>query len=75
VPIPVSYKDIQVPTAYRADIIVESCVLLELKAAERLLPVHAAQVLTYLKHTGLRLGLLLNFNAERLALGIRRFIR
>jgi len=75
VAIEVSYKGIQVPTAYRADVIVEDCVMVELKAVERILPIHEAQMLTYLKHTGLRLGLLLNFNAPRLAAGIRRFLR
>jgi len=75
VPIEVVYKDVQIPTAYRADLIVENTVLVELKAVERLLPVHEAQILTYLKHTGLSLGLLLNFNTTRLALGIRRFVR
>jgi GxxExxY protein len=75
VPIRVSYKGVQVPTAYRADIVIEDCVLVELKAVDRLLPVHEAQILTYLRHTGLHLGLLLNFNCRRLALGIRRFVR
>jgi GxxExxY protein len=75
VAIEVSYKGIQVPTAYRADVIVEDCVLVELKAVDRLLPTHDAQILAYLKHAGIRLGLLLNFNVPRLAAGIRRFLR
>jgi GxxExxY protein len=57
-----------------ADIIVEGSVLLELKAVERLVPIHHAQLLTYLRLSGLRLGLLLNFNVPRLKDGIRRFI-
>ena len=74
-PVEVEYKGMVVPTAYRADIVVENTILMELKSVERLLPIHDAQVLTYLKHTGLHVGLLLNFNTSRLALGIRRFIR
>jgi GxxExxY protein len=75
VPIPLHYRGVDVASAYRADIIVEGSVLLELKAVEHLLPVHVAQVLTYLKLGRLRLGLLINFNVTRLQLGIRRLIR
>ena len=74
VPVPLSYRGIEVADAYRADIIVERSILLELKAVERLSRVHEAQVLTYLRWSGLRVGLLLNFNAVRLKDGIRRFI-
>jgi GxxExxY protein len=75
VPIPVTYKGSVTDFAYRADIIVEDKVLLELKAIEALLPIHEAQVLTYLKHSGLRVGILMNFNVLRLAKGLRRFVR
>ena len=75
VPIPIVYKGHRADFAYRADVVVENRVLLELKAVESLLPIHEAQVLTYLKHSGLRVGLLLNFNAARLKNGIRRFVR
>jgi GxxExxY protein len=74
VPVAVSYNGIEVADAYRADIIVEQSILLELKAVERLLSVHDAQILTYLRLSGLRVGLLLNFNVTRLKHGIRRFI-
>ena len=74
VPIEIHYKGLHLPAAYRADVVVEDTVLVELKAIERLLPVHDAQVLTYLRHTGLGVGLLLNFNVPVLRDGIRRFI-
>ena len=70
--LPVMYKDIDVPCAYRADVIVNDTVLLELKAAERILGVHEAQLLTYLRLSGIRVGLLLNFNVEVLKKGIVR---
>jgi len=60
---------------FRADLMVEGKVLVELKAVDRLTPVHEAQLLTYLKLSGLRLGLLLNFNAVPLKNGIRRLVR
>lgn len=75
VPIPIRYKGAVLDLGYRADIIVENQVLLELKAMEALLPVHEAQILSYLKHSGLRVGLLLNFNVPRLVSGVRRFVR
>jgi GxxExxY protein len=59
---------------YRADILVEGTVLLELKAVEKLLPVHEAQLLTYLKLSGLRVGFLFNFNAVHLHHGFRRLV-
>lgn len=70
--LPVHYKGIQLDCGYRMDILVESQLILELKAAEQLLPVHEAQLLTYLKLTGLHTGLLLNFNVSTLKNGIRR---
>ena len=76
VPIQIRYKGIAVDeVAYRADVIVDGKVLVELKAVETLLPVHEAQVLSYLKHSGLRVGLLINFNVEQLIKGVRRFVR
>ena len=75
IPIPIVYKGERTDFGYRADIVVEDRVLLELKAVETLLPVHEAQVLTYLKHSKLRVGLLLNFNVALLKNGIRRFVR
>ena len=59
---------------YRADLIVERSLLVELKAVEALLPIHEAQLLTYLRFLELRVGLLLNFNASTLREGLRRLV-
>ena len=75
VPIPLRYKGFPLDVGYRADVIVGESVLVELKAVEALLPVHEAQVLSYLKHAGLRVGLLINFNVPQLIKGVRRFVR
>ena len=72
--IPVMYKSVNIDCAYRADMVVDNKILLELKSVDRLLPVHEAQVLTYLKLSGLRLGMLINFNVTSLKRGIRRII-
>jgi GxxExxY protein len=73
--LPIVYNGIQLDAAYRIDFIIENCVILELKAVEKLLPLHLAQVLTYLKLSGYQLGLLINFNVPHLRDGIRRVIR
>jgi GxxExxY protein len=75
VPVPIEYDGVFVALAYRADIIVHDRVLLELKAVEKLLPIHEAQLLTYLKFSRLRVGFLINFNAASLRHGIRRLLR
>ncbi len=72
--IPVIYKSVNIDCAYRADMVVDNKILLELKSVDRLLPIHEAQVLTYLKLSGLKLGLLINFNVTLLKRGIRRII-
>lgn len=72
--LPLTYKQLTIPAAYRVDFIIERCLVVELKCVERLLPVHVAQVLSYLKLSGLKLGLLINFNVPHLADGIRRVI-
>jgi len=72
--LPVVYKQIQLPVAYRVDFVVEKCLIVELKSVEKLLPVHLAQVLSYLKLSGYGLGLLINFNVPHLRQGIRRVI-
>lgn len=74
-PIPVRYRNTVLDCGYRADLMVENVLLLELKSVERLQPIHDAQLLTYLKLSGLRVGLLINFNAVPLRRGIRRLIR
>ena len=75
VDLPLVYEDVQIESSYRADIVVEDKVLLELKSVEQLLPVHLAQTLTYLRLSGCGVGLLMNFGSVRLTDGIRRFIR
>lgn len=72
--IPLTYEGLDIPEAYRADIIINGTVLVELKSVERLLPIHEAQILTYLKLSGIKVGLLINFNGKTLKQGIRRFI-
>ena len=76
VPLPVSYKGIHLDCGYRVDLIVESTVILELKCVDRILPVHEAQLLTYLKMTGKRVGLIVNFHVGVLARGgiVRRVL-
>ena len=74
VPLPVVYKEIRLDCGYRIDLIVEEAVILELKTVERLIPIHEAQLLTYLRLSGLRTGLLLNFNSPALKDGIRRMV-
>ena len=74
VPLPIVYKGIRLDCGYRLDILVEEQVILELKTVERLLPIHEAQMLTYLKLSGIRIGLLLNFNTAVLKDGLRRIL-
>lgn len=72
--IPIVYKDIELEKGYRIDLLVENEVVIELKAVDDVTDVHAAQVLTYLKLSGRKVGLLLNFNVKLLKNGIRRFV-
>ena len=72
VAVPLTYKDLQLRFAYRLDLVVERSVIVEVKAVERLHPLIDAQVLTYLKLTGLSRALILNFHVEMLRDGVRR---
>ena len=72
--LPVTYENVEIEAGYRIDLLVEEQVIVEIKAVEALAPIHEAQVLTYLKLSGLRLGLLLNFNEMSLKKGIRRLM-
>ena len=72
--IPVIYKGVQFDEGFRADILVDRQVIIEIKAVVNLLPAHDAQVLTYLRMSGLHLGLLFNFHARLLKDGMRRFV-
>ena len=69
-----SHDGVKLQRGYTIDFIVEKCVILEIKSVERVLPVHRAQLLSYLKLTGLPLGLLLNFKVPHMRDGIERFI-
>ena len=73
-PVPVVYKDVKLACGFRIDILVEGNVVVELKSIEAFAPIHEAIVLTYLRMSGVRLGLLINFNVRVLKDGIRRFI-
>jgi GxxExxY protein len=72
--IPIVYRDIKLDTGYRADLVIDETMIVEIKSVEALCPVHEAQVLTYLRLGGYRSGLLLNFNTLRLKDGMRRFV-
>jgi len=74
VPIPIEFDGIQFEEGFRADLVVEGKVSVELKSVEKVHPAHKKQVLTYLKLTGLRLGYLLNFGAPMMKQGISRII-
>jgi GxxExxY protein len=74
VALPIVYKTVRLDCGYRMDIVVQDQVIVELKTVERLLPIHEAQMLTYLKLSGMKIGLLLNFNTPVLKDGIRRML-
>jgi len=71
-PLPIEYKGVKLDCGYRLDIVVADQLIVELKACESLQPVHEAQLLTYLKLTGIKVGLLINFNVPVLKDGIKR---
>ena len=74
VPLPIDYKGIKLDCGYRLDIVVAGKLIIELKACESLQPIHEAQLLTYLKLTGIKVGLLINFNVPVLKDGIKRLV-
>ena len=74
IPLPIEYKGLVVPEAYRIDLLLENQLVIELKAVETLQPIHSAQLLTYLKMSGKHLGLLINFHSARLTDGIKRLV-
>lgn len=73
-PIPVIWKDVKLELGFRSDLIINDKLLVELKSIESLAPVHAKQVLTHIRLTNIRLGLLINFNEELLKNGIKRIV-
>jgi GxxExxY protein len=72
--LPVQYKGVALDCGYRLDLLVADAVVVELKSVEELLPVHSAQLLTYLKLGGWKIGLLINFNVSVLTRGVRRLV-
>ena len=74
-PVPIRYRGLILDTGLRLDFVIARQIVVELKSVERLIDVHEAQVLTYMKLSGCPVGLLINFNVARLKSGIRRFVR
>jgi len=73
-PIPIEYKDSSLDCGYRVDILVENKVILELKCLDAIVPIHEAQLLTYLKLSGIKVGFILNFNVSIMRDGIKRMV-
>ena len=73
-PLPLVYKEIKLDIGYRVDLLVENKIIVEIKSVESLADIHLAQILTYLKLSGCKLGLLTNFNVSHLKNGIKRVI-
>jgi GxxExxY protein len=74
VPLPVRYKDLLLDCGYRIDLLVRRDLIVEIKSVETLLPIHQAQILTYMRLANVSLGLLINFNVTKLQNGIKRFV-
>ena len=72
--VPVVYKEVKLECGYRIDLLIDKKIVLELKSVDAILPVHEAQILTYMKFAGKKLGLLINFNVKILKDGISRFV-
>jgi len=73
-PLPVKYKDIKLDCGYRIDFLVDDKLIIELKSVDKIIGVHKAQLLTYMKLAEVKVGLLINFNVEMLKTGIKRFV-
>lgn len=74
-PLPLVYREVKLDAGYRIDLLVENSVIIEIKSVDELRDVHLAQILTYMKLSGCKLGLLVNFNVRHLKEGIKRVIR
>ena len=72
--LPLKYRDVQIDCGYRLDLLVEDCVIIETKAIEALLPIHQAQLMSYLRLTKCHLGLIINFNVTQLTRGVKRVV-
>ena len=73
-PLPVKYKGVRLECGYRVDLLVEDKLIIELKSAEQIKAIHEAQLLTYMRLAGVKIGLLINFNVTKLKSGIKRFV-
>ncbi|MFC1858964.1 GxxExxY protein [Thermodesulfobacteriota bacterium] len=73
-PLPVHYKEIKLDCGYRIDILIDDKIIVELKSVEKLLPIHQAQLLTYMKLSHIKIGLLINFNVRFIKNGIKRMV-
>ena len=73
-PLPIIYERVRLDCGYRLDFVIEKSIIVEIKAVEALLPIHVAQLVSYLRLSGLKVGLLLNFNVRILKDGIRRIV-
>ena len=72
--LPIKYEDVKIDAGYRIDMLVDNCVIIENKAVEKILPIHEAQLLTYLKMKNCKLGFLLNWNVSLMKEGIKRMV-
>jgi GxxExxY protein len=75
VPLPLEYKGIEIAKGYVIDLLVEDSLIIEVKSVEKLLPIHSAQLMTYMRLRGISAGLLMNFNVELLPQGLKRKLR
>ena len=73
-PLPVEYKGVKLDCGYRIDLLVDDSLIIELKSVDKILPIHQAQLLTYMKLSGISIGLLINFNVKFLKHGIKRMV-
>jgi len=73
-PLPVEYKNIRLDCGYRIDVLIGDSIIVELKSVDKILPIHQAQLLTYMKLAGISIGLLVNFNVKYLKDGIKRMV-
>jgi len=72
--LPVEYKDIKLDCGYRIDVLIDDSIIVELKSVDKILPIHQAQLLTYMKLSNISIGLLMNFNVKYLKDGIKRMV-
>ncbi len=72
--LPIEYKGLKLDAGYRIDVLVDNKIIVELKVVDKILPIHEAQILTYMKLAGIKVGLLVNFNVTKAIDGVKRFV-